>query len=235
MTLKNGVFTLFHSTTNTDVIMQIFNILRDFSLTVFIDGAYHDDNFFTTHYKDTESFFIGLEAGKLVPLELYDRNCIIVIHIDSWDTADGYFEKALNWLQNNMQGIFDASIKELFTTRDDIEENWTEGPPPSNLFKPPGQELYTYRSLGNKYEICQPNTDRPYTTIADDMVDMFTNLFACSSFGSPADVTFLSKIWEECGLEGEFDMNALLKKRIDRIAADPEDYPRVYRKKLEDV
>lgn len=95
------------------------------------------------------------------------------------------------------------------------------------------------------YEVKKPYTDLPYTTITKNFSNVghtpfFTSLFICQSWGvCKEDILFLKKTWNEMNMDGEFDLDVLLKERTeacypsDNRAPEPE--PTVYRRTLQQV
>ena len=233
--MQNGVFTIFHnSIEKAPIAEKILKVLKDFSIPVFIDGFKRDTTFFTEHYEKSDCVFFDFIAGEFLEMEKYYDDPVIVLNLNVDEKDQGQFEIVLEWLNNVFKGVFDNRIQDLY-----FKTVKLTGKTPavntcvaiSELPKAP----YTFRSEGNKYEICKPNVDRPYTTITDEVLDLFTNMFACASFGSEADVEFLKFIWEDLEMDGEFNMDELYIKRVKQITENPEEYPRVYRQKLEDV
>lgn len=95
-------------------------------------------------------------------------------------------------------------------------------------------------SQGMLYEVVKPYTDLPYVTLnlnftENGHLDFFTSLFICTSWGICSDdVMFLKQCWNNLEMNGEFDLDKMLKERIDRCKkGEPE--PRVWRAFLEHV
>jgi hypothetical protein len=95
------------------------------------------------------------------------------------------------------------------------------------------------------YEVRKPHTDLPYTSVIRDFSTrgpraFFPSLFICSSWGvSKDDVPFLGYLWKQLEMEGEFDMDSLLKEATEKCYpsenAIPEPEPEVYRRSIQDV
>ena len=95
------------------------------------------------------------------------------------------------------------------------------------------------------YEIRKPNTDLPYTTVIRNYSerghrDFFPSLYVCNSWGvSRDDLPFLSYIWTQLEMEGEFDMDLMLKEATEKCypssGAIPDAEPEVYRRNIQDV
>lgn len=95
------------------------------------------------------------------------------------------------------------------------------------------------------YEIKKPNTELPYTTVTRNYsmkghLPFFTDLFICESWGvARADFSFLKKVWVHLEMDGDFDIDSLLKaateKCYPREDQIPEPEPEVYRRDIETV
>ncbi len=92
------------------------------------------------------------------------------------------------------------------------------------------------------YQVIKPHVDRPYVTVVRDFTAkghrrFFTNLFVCSSWGvCSKDILFLKKVWEHFEMEGEMDLDALMKEATEACKAPAmESEPQVWRTKLENV
>lgn len=95
------------------------------------------------------------------------------------------------------------------------------------------------------YEVKKPNTDLPYTSVIRNFSKrghqaFFPTLYICQSWGvSRHDLPFLSFIWKQLELEGEFDMDKMLKEATEKCYPSkngvPEPEPEVYRRSIPDV
>ncbi len=119
--------------------------------------------------------------------------------------------------------------------------------PPMEWIEPIAEEdgyLLTIRMVGKTmfYQVDRPYTDLPFTVYTKEFhenghLDFFTSLFGSAAWGSSKhDVAFLKHFWTHFGMQGEFDMNKLLKDRIDscyppELKAEPE----VYRRTIDEV
>jgi len=94
-------------------------------------------------------------------------------------------------------------------------------------------------------EIVKPYTDLPYTVVLRDFVRdgylrLFTSIFICQSWGvSRDDHLFLKELWVRLGMEGECDLEKMLKEHTELCfpgeGRAPVCEPEVYRSTLEDV
>jgi hypothetical protein len=95
------------------------------------------------------------------------------------------------------------------------------------------------------YEIRKPFTDLPYTSVTRNFSvrgnkPFFASLYICSSWGvSRDDLPFLSFIWKQLEMVGEFDIDSILKEATERCYPGegrvPEPEPEVYRRELKEV
>lgn len=95
------------------------------------------------------------------------------------------------------------------------------------------------------YEVTKPFTDLPYTTYVKEFgtvghLPFFTNLFVSKSWGvARKDIGFLQYLWKEFKMSGEFDIEKLVKDRVEKCTPGegryPEPEPEVYRRSLEEV
>lgn len=94
------------------------------------------------------------------------------------------------------------------------------------------------------YQVTKPFTDLPYTTLTHNFSEkghlpFFTSLFICQSWGvCKEDVAFLKKVWDDW-MQGEFDLDKLLKERTEECYPSPtkvpEPEPVVYRRTIDQV
>lgn len=93
-------------------------------------------------------------------------------------------------------------------------------------------------------QIDKPNVYPPYTIVLRNFQEngfkrLFTGLFICTSWGSPADIEFLGQVWENLGMEGEFDLDNMLKEHTESCHPNsvgaPECEPDVYRLNIADT
>lgn len=95
------------------------------------------------------------------------------------------------------------------------------------------------------YEVTKPFTDLPYTSVTrryskKGHLPFFTDLFICQSWGvARSDVAFLANMWKELKMEGEFDLEKLMKEATEKCMPKddelPEPEPEVYRRSLQDT
>lgn len=92
------------------------------------------------------------------------------------------------------------------------------------------------------YQVVKPFVDRPYTTVVREFTKnghkrFFTNLFVCNSWGvGVQDIQFLKKVWEHFEMEGELNLDVLMKEATEACkypTLEPE--PEVWRTDLKSV
>ena len=65
---------------------------------------------------------------------------------------------------------------------------------------------------------------------------MFSGFFAASSWGAAiADIQFMNQLWKWKEMPGDFNCEAVVKARVDRVVKGGEKEPRVWRNTLENV
>lgn len=95
------------------------------------------------------------------------------------------------------------------------------------------------------YQVIKPFTDLPYTSITRNYslkghVPFFTDLFICQSWGvARGDIAFLKHMWTQLKMDGEFDLEKLMKTATEKCYPSdsnlPEPEPEVYRRNMDDV
>lgn len=95
------------------------------------------------------------------------------------------------------------------------------------------------------YEVTKPFTDLPYTSVtfnysAKGHKPFFTDLFIAPSWGvAQNDIQFLKHVWEKFNMEGEFNLDKMLKEATENCVPGechvPAPEPVVYRRTILDV
>lgn len=95
------------------------------------------------------------------------------------------------------------------------------------------------------YEVWKPNTDLPYTSVIRNYEKrghkaFFPTLYICNSWGvSRHDLPFLSFMWKQLDLKGDFDMDKMLQEATEKCypssSGEVEAEPEVYRRCIDDV
>lgn len=125
-------------------------------------------------------------------------------------------------------------------------------PPPTQLLELPvfkkedGPKEYELETrLVNDYmfyQVTKPLVDRPYTTVVRGFAKnghkrFFTNLFICNSWGiATADIQFLMKVWKWFTMEGDFNLDDLMKEATEACKyPNLETEPEVWRTDMQSV
>jgi hypothetical protein len=95
------------------------------------------------------------------------------------------------------------------------------------------------------YQVIKPFTDLPYTSVTREYsrkghIPFFTDLFICQSWGvARNDIGFLKHMWTELKMDGEFDLESLMKDATEKCYPSetnmPNAEPEVYRRCIDDV
>lgn len=95
------------------------------------------------------------------------------------------------------------------------------------------------------YEVTKPFTDLPYTSVTRNYskkghLPFFTDLFIAPSWGvARSDIAFLNYTWKEFKMEGDFNLDELMKTAIQKCTPNedfiPEPEPTVYRRDIQSV
>lgn len=168
---------------------------------------------------------------------------------DQWKAMDYYFLKKLGIVDEGGEEVDCDCITSLIDT---CSKRLLRGPDVSSFdpcFMDSEQKVvpdcyeFDYE-INAAWDIClaqitKPNVDRPYTVVLRNFVQngfsrLFTSLFVCTSWGvCRADREFLEQLWEELNMEGEFDLDKMLKEHTDLCHPGaghvPEAEPEVYR------
>lgn len=94
-------------------------------------------------------------------------------------------------------------------------------------------------------QVEKPYCDLPYTVVIRNydekgLKSFFTDLFIIQSWGiCNQDIQFLKQVWTHWSMEGEFDIDQMLREATERCfpreGCQPDEEPEVYRKPIEDV
>ena len=148
------------------------------------------------------------------------------------------FEKAEKFMSRCMK---EKVMQKPQLTSFDMEEDPKEEP----------VKAYSYRcEVNTAWDVClveivKPYTDHPYTVVLRDFtrdgyLRLFTSIFICQSWGvSRDDHLFLKELWVRLGMEGECDLEKMLKEHTELCfpgeGRAPISEPEVYRHTLEEV
>lgn len=253
MDFKFVVFINKPATTNHAKLVNTFN---DLGYSTFCDGI---------HGKDYQWLVKNVVVGKLF---IFDGDQVYMFNTsdlsqdmpflpdfamifnedatvtaENWDCIHTYLEQHLTDAMIDMTNTMKAH--ELLG-KPTFEKAALEDVP---LQKQQDYYSFTPRLLEEKdimlYEVRKPFTDLPYTSVTRNYsrkghVPFFTDLFICQSWGvSRSDIAFLKHLWSELKMDGEFNLEELMKAATEKCYPSennmPEPEPEVYRRGLDDV
>lgn len=94
-------------------------------------------------------------------------------------------------------------------------------------------------------QVDKPFCDLPYTVVIRNyeekgLKSFFTDLFIIQSWGvCRQDIAFLKQVWDHWNMEGEFDIDQMLREATERCfpseGCQPDEEPEVYRRPIENV
>lgn len=249
-------FILFSTGSNIDIIPKLTPIMDKLKLCFVID-AKHDDQKYCKDYANSKCYKFYLENGEITSYNYYESDS------DSWfmpdmmiwnvvDVTDEIWLDINAWLNDCIEGNIqpckylpertDVYLEDKSTV---VYEEVLDLKEPVTFKKEPYKCRFERLCDYTVYEVHQPNTDRPYVTYVknagkkdyDTHYEFCTNLFQSSTWGSPNDIEYLKFLWLRWEMEkvyGEFDIDTMHKERVEKLKAG-EEYPRVYRKSLEEI
>ena len=211
--------------------VELINKIKEVGYGVFLDKKNGCNIDWIKKQMET-AYFLVLENGELVEGSI---DPYVMVTPPEMDGVERYLE----WCNNMRNGVVnDLGIAPLETVVLKLDE-------PEEVVQ---NTEYSVRTIWlNKdlyYEVQKPYTDLPYTTVVYNFEKhghllFFTNLFICKSWGvSGNDIGFLKELWGRWGMEGEFDIDKLLKERTESCYPNSGDVmiePTVWRKGVEHV
>ena len=217
---------------------ELHNLLTELGYPIYIDFLHKEDKQWRLDNKETSYFFfIDGNGSDEWMWQCIDEDPDFQITPPLECLRDGH-EPILEWLDRLVEGVVVV---------------YPHCPPPEKQLlelpvfeQDPGPKEYELETrLVNDfmfYQVKKPFVDRPYTTVVRGFEKnghkrFFTNLFVCNSWGvASKDIQFLYKAWEWFGMEGEFDLDAMMKEATDACkypGLEPE--PEVWRSDLQSV
>lgn len=179
----------------------------------------------------------------------------IMIH---WNEGYEIEEEKWRWIREWLVYYFytcydfiDYMTKEIKFADELLKRPLTDKMALKEEISPQYQDCYSFKTFFIEerdtmlYEVGKPNTDLPYTSVIRNYSkrghrSFFPTLYICNSWGvSRHDLPFLSYIWKQLEMEGDFDMDQMLKEATEKCYpsknAVPEPEPEVYRRKIDEV
>lgn len=249
-------FIVFVEDPKDTTISKIIKTFRDLLYTVLVDAR---------HVYDYKWIYDNTEVGRLFifkdnNLLMYDREDLEIdmkwhpdfaITFNDWEKVDSQTWEAIRlYCQQHL-------TDEMIDMTNTMKVHEILGKPltvRASLPEPEKVEYPEYYSFQSRhlesqdimlYEVVKPFTDLPYTSVTRKYslkghLPFFTDLFICQSWGvARADIAFLKHMWSELQMDGEFDLESLMKDATERClpAEDrfPDPEPEVYRRSLEDT
>jgi hypothetical protein len=249
-------FVVFVNNPPTSNHAKLLNTFNDLGYATFCDGVHGKDydwlmkNIVQARlfiYDDDKIYMFGKEKLTAAMTFLPD---FAIIFNENANIGEEHWNIILTYLE---QHLTDAMIDMTNT----MKAHELLGKPTFEVAKledvpmEKSQDFYslTRRLLEDKdimlYEVRKPFTDLPYTSVTRNYskkghIPFFTDLFICQSWGvARSDISFLKHMWDELQMDGDFDLDQLMKAATEKCyPADdniPEPEPEVYRRSLEDV
>lgn len=211
---------------------HLHNIFTGLGYPVYMDFVNRESAQWREQNKD--SFFFYCDAKTIWNCDDDDLPDLQITSSDSMESG----EVLMEWLED----LLDGKLK-VYPYCD---------PPKAQLIELPKYEM----KLGAKeyeletvlvndcmfYQVTKPHVDRPYVTVVRDFSAkghkrFFTNLFVCSSWGvASKDIQFLKQVWEWLEMEGEMDLDSLMKEATEACKYPGlETEPEVWRTDLDKV
>lgn len=188
--------------------------------------------------------------------DLHEKMDFVPDFMIYWNEDDVIEEEQWQWIREWL--LYHLCSRDSFNLTENIQKaDQLMARPISNTMvlskqeEEQGENSYAFRNVHvverdtMLYEVKKPFTDLPYTSVIRNYSTrgheaFFPTLYICQSWGvSRYDLPFLSFVWKELGIEGEFDMDKMLKEATERCYPSseqiPEPEPEVYRRSLDDV
>lgn len=249
-------FIVFVSKPNTLDESKIVKTFHDLGYVTFVDGIHKNDYEWFARNVVVGRLFIYdgdevymFEKEKLTPQMDFTPDFVVLFHEDAqvsleqWDAIHLYVQQHLT------DDIIDMTntmkVHELLgkPTAQKVELKDVDMAPVNDHYE------FDCKYLDEEdimlYQVMKPFTDLPYTSVTRNFkkkghVPFFTDLFICQSWGvARSDIAFLKRMWEYLKMDGEFNLDALMKAATEKCYPSedniPEPEPEVYRRNLDDV
>lgn len=248
---KTPLITVFDD--KTEAVGKLIQLLENRLYKPLVDAIHGKDLLWLEqNYKTSRRFyyinqelnqFVGDHDIKDEPQMVVYFNQDVVIDDYEWVIIDGWLthilaeesfymeEERIMITPNSLETIRSGTQTDLVSTGAQVESDENYG------FK----EMYNTEKDIMFYEVTKPHTDRPYVVVIREFqkygkLDFFSSLFVCTSWGvSLQDNAFLLRVWDWLGMDGECQLEELLRKRITACENGERDEPEVYRKDIESV
>lgn len=254
--MLDAKFTVFVSKPNTGDEAKIVKTFHDLGYTTFVDGIHRNDyDWFSKNvvvgrlfiYDGDEVYMF--EKEKLSPTMEFTPDFMLIfnedaqISLEQWDAIHLYVKQHLT---GDVIDMTNAMKVHEWLGKSTCE---TAVLPEVELTRPNEHYQFECKLLDQEdimlYEVVKPFTDLPYTSVTRRFsekghIPFFTDLFICQSWGvSKNDIGFLKHMWAHLEMDGDFDLDSLMKAATEKCYPSdnriPEPEPEVYRRGLEDV
>lgn len=231
---------------------EIVRLLQGYSVKV---DAIHgtDEAFLKSNYKNARFFFLSDFLSTCTPEELTFIKPDFVVCFNEEEPVS-----ELDWIyiERYLESLFLPSIQTDSAVLEKGKALLSVYYTPPALLTPPennvprASEHYEVFSTHLKeYDVMviqveKPFCDLPYTVVIYEfskkgLRKFFTDLFISQSWGvARKDYEFLAELWKHWQMEGEYDLDKMLREATQRCFPDseqPEAEPVVYRRPIENV
>jgi len=206
---------------------DLIKLLRENGYETFVD-AEHKENTQWVRQNAVTSYFFELVEDEVVETDELPDIQLVPPEMDG-------AEKYIKWFDGLLNGIvIDVGLPKY--------EVQVLKFPDINIDQGPSEYELSLELVNDVmfYEVIKPHVDLPYVTVVHKFetnghLRFFTNLFVCNSWGiCREDVLFLKNAWGWLEMDGEFDLDSLMKDAT-RACFDGEIEPTVWRKGVKDV
>lgn len=224
--------------------------------TVLVDAVHGKDKDYLKHnYVKNYRFFFLSEFLSMCTADELDY--VAPDFVVCFNHDEDITEKDWVCIERYIEIMFVPSVRhsEIVTKRAaELLQSYTK---PDPIIKPEDQEPLDLKSHYELYmkhveerdtmliQVEKPFCDLPYTVVIRNysekgLKSFFTDLFICYSWGvSRKDYEFLEQVWKHWNMEGEYDLDKMLREATERCFprenAQPDQEPEVYRKPIEQV
>lgn len=212
------------------------------------------EGYLTSNYTNARFFFLSDFLSMCAPEELHMVQPDFVV---AFNEDESISEKDWVCMERYLESLFVPSIQVssdiLETGKALLQQYYTPAPlvtPPENN----APELTQHYELYMKHiperdtmliQVEKPFCDLPYTVVIENynrkgLKSFFTDLFIAQSWGvARKDYEFLTQVWEHWNMEGEYNLDQMLREATQQCFPDkneqPEPEPIVYRRPIENV
>lgn len=254
--MYNVRFLVFASKPNTLDEAKLIQTFHDLGYSTFVDGKHKNDYGWLMQNIEVGKLFIyDSDEVYMFSKDQLDKDMIFtpdfavvfnsdaIVTDEQWDNIHLYLKQHLTDEMIDMTNTM--KVHEMLGKPTYVKATLPEVEPPTQ------QTHYSFdcRFLEEDdimlYQVIKPFTDLPYTSVTREYsrkghIPFFTDLFICQSWGvARNDIGFLQHMWTELKMDGEFNLDALMKDATEKCypsdSAIPSAEPEVYRRCIDDV